>query len=329
MGSVAGLSNLFHQKIYAQEDAGPDTSGGDAGIPDTSNSDTSILDTGGASLGCYTFREACSASDLLLNDDNNVLCDPSDGTDCTQFLSPPQVAPTDQGDTGAPLPEFDWLTQGNPDAPVIQSTDPPGQYCNPRVETCDAATLNQGGCFTDIITHGSVCDYTQKPEDGSSTSFGPGTETLPGETLTETLPETLPGELPDSSIAEGIVPTGKCNIVVPTAACFPKVKPSEPPGPDHPKCNIGTNPGACDDTCDPNSPTLFFGSPLKSKVQELQLDLMKLRYSVGPHKDDGIYGPDTQAGVINFQIDHKLKLADGIVGPETWGAICSDMATKR
>jgi murein L,D-transpeptidase YcbB/YkuD len=41
---------------------------------------------------------------------------------------------------------------------------------------------------------------------------------------------------------------------------------------------------------------------------------------------DGIYGPGTQAGVSTFQAK-KLLTVDGIVGPQTWGAL--DSVLKR
>ena len=62
------------------------------------------------------------------------------------------------------MPEFDYLTGGDPGAPVIQATDPAGQYCNPTVESCDPAIVSPGGCFTDITTHAhaSKCDYSNR-----------------------------------------------------------------------------------------------------------------------------------------------------------------------
>ena len=40
---------------------------------------------------------SCSVSDVLLNDDNSILCDPSNGTDCTLYLNSSQVTPSDTG----------------------------------------------------------------------------------------------------------------------------------------------------------------------------------------------------------------------------------------
>ena len=37
---------------------------------------------------------------------------------------------------------------------------------------------------------------------------------------------------------------------------------------------------------------------------------------------DGKFGPYTEGGVKQFQIDNGLKGKDGVAGPETWGAIC-------
>ena len=77
-----------------------------------------------------------------------------------------------QSEGGGPLPEFESLTGGNPDAPVIYMTDPPGQYCNPRAEACDPSTWNPGSCMIDITTHGSICDYP-------STTGGPAWRPYP------------------------------------------------------------------------------------------------------------------------------------------------------
>ena len=90
MGSVASLSNLSHQKIYGQTDSSNDTGGG-------GNSTENIIGTGGTISGCFLSTGSCSVSDVLLNDDNSILCDPSNGTDCTLYLNSSQVTPSDTG----------------------------------------------------------------------------------------------------------------------------------------------------------------------------------------------------------------------------------------
>jgi len=55
-------------------------------------------------------------------------------------------------------------------------------------------------------------------------------------------------------------------------------------------------------------------------VVELQTDLVKLGYGIGPCGIDGVYGKSTKAAVETFQYDHKLVI-DGICGPKTWEAI--------
>lgn len=80
-------------------------------------------------------------------------------------------------------------------------------------------------------------------------------------------------------------------------------------------------------SCDPNSPPLASGST-GPKVKELQQDLTKLGYDVGPKGTDSIFGPDTRTAVDEYQADHGLKVY-GNVGPETWASICSSLASSN
>ena len=50
-------------------------------------------------------------------------------------------------------------------------------------------------------------------------------------------------------------------------------------------------------------------------VKLIQSLLARIRYN--PGSVDGIFGPQTQRAVINFQRDNGLT-PDGIVGPRTW-----------
>ncbi|MBO6252365.1 MAG: peptidoglycan-binding protein, partial [Bacteroidaceae bacterium] len=52
------------------------------------------------------------------------------------------------------------------------------------------------------------------------------------------------------------------------------------------------------------------------EVREIQNQLIKLGYSVGPDGADGDYGSNTEKAVTKFQIDHLLEV-DGRVGNET------------
>ena len=55
-------------------------------------------------------------------------------------------------------------------------------------------------------------------------------------------------------------------------------------------------------------------------VRWVQQALLNRGFSVGRHGVDGIFGPDTDAGVRAFQRDRRL-VVDGIVGPITRGAL--------
>ena len=78
------------------------------------------------------------------------------------------------------------------------------------------------------------------------------------------------------------------------------------------------------DTPEPTKkPTIKRGSR-GSYVVECQRDLLKLGYNIGKAGADGIFGKDTEAGVINFQADHGLK-EDGIVGQQTWAALDAEV----
>ena len=63
-------------------------------------------------------------------------------------------------------------------------------------------------------------------------------------------------------------------------------------------------------------------SPMMSgeDVRDVQQQLMALKYSVGGTGADGVYGPNTEQAVKQFQKDRGLQ-ADGIVGPKTTKAL--------
>lgn len=55
-------------------------------------------------------------------------------------------------------------------------------------------------------------------------------------------------------------------------------------------------------------------------VEDLQLALMKLGYSVGSAGADGVYGKNTETAVRKFQTDADLTV-DGIAGNQTQTAV--------
>ncbi len=65
-------------------------------------------------------------------------------------------------------------------------------------------------------------------------------------------------------------------------------------------------------------PTLQRGSG-GDHVEQVQSLLVRIGYD-GVGAADGVFGPATETGVRAFQGDKALAV-DGIVGPNTWGAI--------
>ena len=63
-------------------------------------------------------------------------------------------------------------------------------------------------------------------------------------------------------------------------------------------------------------------------VVELQTDLVKLGYGIGPCGIDGDYGRATEAAVRTFQYDQRIGI-DGICGPETWKTIDRALAALQ
>jgi hypothetical protein len=119
MGSVS-LTNLKYQLVNAQEcewwnvtcsssengggssdttsDSSDTSSSGDTATESASEENTgtdTTTDTENSNTGittpnyCYPSSQSCSVSDVLLYDDGSLLCDASQGTDCSQYLNPP------------------------------------------------------------------------------------------------------------------------------------------------------------------------------------------------------------------------------------------------
>jgi peptidoglycan hydrolase-like protein with peptidoglycan-binding domain len=73
-----------------------------------------------------------------------------------------------------------------------------------------------------------------------------------------------------------------------------------------------------------SGPTLKSGST-GSDVRRLQR-LFVMMKSLDPTDIDGVFGPKTEAAVKSFQQGEGLAV-DGIVGPQTWGALPADPDT--
>jgi murein L,D-transpeptidase YcbB/YkuD len=71
----------------------------------------------------------------------------------------------------------------------------------------------------------------------------------------------------------------------------------------------------------PNQAPLLSVGSQGQEVRDLQAFLSQRGYY--DSTVDGIYGPRTQSAVRQFQQAQNLQ-ADGIVGPQTWGAMMSD-----
>jgi hypothetical protein len=77
------------------------------------------------------------------------------------------------------------------------------------------------------------------------------------------------------------------------------------------------------ETCDPGASLIREGSrgPLVERLQRLLIER-----GFDPGVVDGIFGPNTKRAVVAFQINNGLD-PDGIVGPLTWGKLCSTTPT--
>ena len=75
--------------------------------------------------------------------------------------------------------------------------------------------------------------------------------------------------------------------------------------------------------CTMNIPTLKKGSN-GDTVRAMQTLLIGYGYTCGCCGADGDFGEATQAGLRNFQLDHRLTV-DGICGPQTWAKLLGVM----
>lgn len=81
-------------------------------------------------------------------------------------------------------------------------------------------------------------------------------------------------------------------------------------------------PGAAAAGCD-TRPTLRLYAGYDSRGQgDLKPDVKVVQSKLGI-PDDGFYGPNTEARVIDYQDEMGLT-QDGVVGPNTWAALCGD-----
>jgi peptidoglycan hydrolase-like protein with peptidoglycan-binding domain len=64
-------------------------------------------------------------------------------------------------------------------------------------------------------------------------------------------------------------------------------------------------------------------------VRELQENLLRLGYDLGPDGADGYFGQHTENAVKAFQASHHLDKVDGWAGPKTMAAIGKALETKK
>lgn len=311
--AIAGSSKMLQHKVFAQEN--PDESfPGDsfpeeASSPDGGGSEEAMTTSDTSPTpGCHPSTEACSVTDILLNDDNSVLCDPAMGSDCSQFLNPQ----TQEDKSAIPLPEFSELTQDNPDAQVLDATDPPNQYCNPRVETCDPSTVTPDGCMTDVTTHGSICDFSSpnnstEPTGGtgpSTSSPSPSPSSAPTQATGGSSPSSGAGSSQGSSSQSvGDTPTRGVPAHLCQEALFSHTYLNE----DFPLLKKGDR--------DP---------PRHALIVELNEYFIIIGFEKG--MSTVVFDDNTESAVKQFQQTKNLEQT-GTMTKETWDAICYPMGS--
>src|SRR5215510_8039865 len=150
IGSQSNLLNPVQQQIvHGQEEGTSDTSTGDV-----------------ASSGCHPSTEACTPSDLLLNDDDTVLCDPSLGDDCSQYLNQPMTTSSEGCDpTIASCPPEEEMTTGGAEQNTTTTNETLQQGCDPTIASCPPEEeMTTGGAEQNTTTTNETlqqgCDPT-------------------------------------------------------------------------------------------------------------------------------------------------------------------------
>lgn len=160
--------------------------------------------------------------------------------------------------------------------------------------------------------------YTRNPQPGDQIFFGDFDHTGIVESVTEDTITTIEGNT-SSQVARRTY--SRCDSWI-TGFGRPRFEESgeEPVMPEQPDTND-------EGWCEVDVQTIGAGDTGYA-VESAQVLLERRGYSCGGTGVDGDFGTDTEAAVKQFQLDQNLS-ADGIIGSDTWTALCRSDYTKK
>jgi GH24 family phage-related lysozyme (muramidase) len=252
------------------------------------------------------FAQEDSASleicDNFVDDDADGLTDAEDPEDCPPTTDQEGTVPPEQASTSAGNAstveicdnflddDADGLTDTDDisDCPAGMELSAQGNVTGDQLAPAPTAALEVCDNFVD--DDGDGFTDAEDPEDCPQSEGG-------NMTVIETTPEVATGQnmTPSEPTAAPTAETATAPVgVVPTTSC------------------------------NPASATLRRGLQ-GSEVANLQNILLQLGYNFGPSGADGDFGGITESAVMQFQQANSLR-ADGVVGPNTWNALCSALS---